>query len=426
MLSHMSSGEEEVDLTSDLEARAERVLAGGCTHIARAYQPALQVERAEGSRKWLIDGRELVDYTMGHGALLLGHAHPAVIEAVRRQVARGTHYGAGHPLEIEWGERIVALVSSVERVRFTSSGTEAGMLALRIARSATGRDAIVKIDDHFHGWYDAVTVNLDEQGRPAAPPGVPEATAELTRVVRADDVESLRLTLEDRRAAALIIEATGAHYGNTPIDPDFVRAARELCTATGTVLVIDEVISGFRVAPGGLQALLGIDADLTMFAKIVAGGLPGGAVGGRAELMDELARPSGSGGRLSSVRVAHPGTYNANPLSASAGISTLDIVAHGEPQQHAERHAIALEEAWRDAMRQAGVAGRVWRFSSIVHCALEDGTANPQLGNALRRAGVDLLHTSAFCSAVHTDDDLNVAAEAMSRALDSVSQLTTV
>ena len=202
--------------TSDqLGARAARVLAGGATHVARSYKPGLYVARAQGARKWLVDGRELVDYTMGHGALLLGHAHPAVVDAVRTQVGRGTHFGAGSELEIAWAERIVGMVASVERVRFTSSGTEAAMLALRLARAASGRERIAKLHDHFNGWYDTVSVDLDSSGRAVAAAGVPAAVTALTRVVRAGDPEALATALDDRSVAALILEASGAHYGRT-------------------------------------------------------------------------------------------------------------------------------------------------------------------------------------------------------------------
>ena len=391
---------------SDLTSRSAAVLAGGATHVARSYAPAVHVVEARGSRKWLADGRELVDYTMGHGALLLGHAHPAVVAAVAAQVARGTHFGAGSALEVEWAERICRLVPSVQRVRFTSSGTEATMLALRLARAATGRDPVVKLDDHFHGWHDAVSVNLDENGTPRTDVGVPATTLTTTRVVRAGDTAALATALDG--AAALILEASGAHYGRTPIDPGFVAAARELCDASGAVLILDEVVTGFRVHPGGMQHLLGVRPDLTAFGKVMAGGLPGGAVGGRSELMDLLAVREGR-------FVAHPGTFNANPLTASAGIATLDLVATGAPGRRAEDVAIALEEGVRERCRC-----RVWRLSSIVHLSLDDDRANAALSLALRDEGVDLLRTSAFCSAVHSDDDIAFTLGAMERSLRRV------
>ena len=373
--------------------------------MARSYPHPLYVVRAQGSRKWLIDGRELIDYTMGHGALLLGHAHPAIVAAVQSQVARGTHYGAASPLEVEWAELITAMVSSVAEVRFTASGTEAAMLALRVARAATGRDILVKLHEHFHGWYDAVSVDLDADGRSKAAPGVSAALACQTRVVQPEP-EAIRSALADARAAALIMEPSGAHYGRIPMDPEVVRQARQACDDTGTLLVLDEVVTGFRTAPGGLQSLIGVRPDLSVFGKVMAGGLPGGAVAGRRELMELLAGT-----------IAHPGTFNANPLTAAAGIATLKLAADGTQQRAADGYARTLEEEWRAALDAGGVAGRVWRLSSIVHVALDDPDPQDRLGDALRDEGVDLLHTSAFCSSAHSLSDLDQSISAFTRAL---------
>jgi glutamate-1-semialdehyde 2,1-aminomutase len=392
---------------TELATRARRVLPGGSTHAAREYQPPLYVDRTQGSHKWLVDGRELIDYTMGHGALLLGHAHPDVVSAVQRQVARGTHYGAAHPLEVEWAELICSMVPSAEEVRFTASGTEAAMLALRLARAATGRERVVKFDHHFHGWADQVSIDLDPSGRPAAAPGVAASTAALTTVVRAGDGAGLADALASRTAAALIMEPSGAHYGREMLDVEIVRHARELCAATGTLLIFDEVVTGFRVAPGGLQSILGVTPDLCVLGKVMAGGLPGGAVAGRRAVLEQLA---GS--------IHHPGTFNANPLSAAAGITTLRLVADGAPQASADAYATRLESGWRDALSAAGVPGRVWRLSSIIHIELASPEAQSGLAGALRAEGIDLLHTSAFCSAVHTNADLDASVAAMTRALE--------
>ena len=388
-----------------LAARARHVLPGGATHVARSYAPAIYVTRTQGSRKWLIDGRELIDYTMGHGALLLGHAHPAVVSAVQTQVTRGTHYGAASPLEVEWAELISSLVASVEEVRFTASGTEAAMLALRVCRAATGRDLVVKFHEHFHGWYDAVNVDVDGSGHVGAP-GVPASIAGDTRVVHPEARAELRAALQDRRVAAVILEPSGAHYGRIPLDPAVVRDARHACDDTGTLLVVDEVVTGFRVAPGGMQSLIGVRPDLSIFGKVMAGGLPGGAVGGRRELMELLAGP-----------IAHPGTFNANPLTAAAGIATLTLVADGTQQRAADGYARTLEEEWRAAIASSGVAGRVWRLSSIIHVALDDPALQERLAGALREEGVDLLHTSAFCSTAHSLSDLEQSVAAFARAL---------
>ncbi len=405
-------------MATDLSARADRVLGGGATHAIRSYTPAIHVERAQGARKWLVDGRELVDYTMGHGALLLGHAHPAVVSAVQEQVACGTHFGAAHPLEVEWAELICRAVPSVEAVRFTASGTEAGMLAARLARAFTGREVVLKLDDHFHGWYDSLAVNLGQNGAVEAPAGVPECVAAATRVVPSGDLDALRRALADGAVAAMFIEASGAHYGKEVLAHDYVRGAAELCRQAGTLFVVDEVVTGFRVAPGGMQALIGVRPDLSTFGKIMAGGLPGGAVGGRRDVMD-LLRLDGSGAAPADGRphVVHPGTFNANPLSAVAGIATLKLVADGTAQATADAYAARLEEAVRQAFDGAGLDGRVWRLSSMVHCELAEPALQAQLGIALRDEGVDLLRTSAFSSVVHGDAELDWTRGAFDRAL---------
>jgi glutamate-1-semialdehyde 2,1-aminomutase len=396
-----------ITTAADLATRAAAVLPGGVTHAARTYSPSIYVARSQGSHKWLVDGRDLIDYTMGHGALLLGHAHPAVVDAVSRQVARGTHYGAAHPLEVEWAERICALVSSVEEVRFTQSGTEAAMLGLRVARAATGRDVIVKLDGHFHGWSDAVSVNFDH-GVPRPATGVPEAELLTTAVAPAGDVDALRAVLDGGSVAAVIFEGSGAHYGHDPLPAGYALALRAECDRAGTLLIIDEVVTGFRVATGGMQSLLGIRPDLTLFGKVMAGGLPGGALGGRRELMELLAST-----------IEHPGTFNANPLTAAAGIATLTLCADGMPQVVASACAERLEAGWRDVLRRRGVQGRVWRLASIVHLELADPAGQASLAVSLRTEGVDLLHTSAFCSAVHTEADVAATVAALDRVLSA-------
>jgi len=400
----------------DLDRRAARALAGGATHVARSYRPAIHVERASGARKWLVDGRELVDYTMGHGALLLGHAHPAVVEAVERQLRCGTHFGAGSRLEVEWAERIVDAVPSVERVRFTNSGTEAVMLALRLARAATGREVVATVSGHFHGWSDAVVAGLDPEGRTPAFWGVPAAMAGTVRVLPSLEPPAVAAGLGDGRVAALIVEASGAHFGWTPLGPGQVVEAQRLCREAATLLIVDEVVTGFRVGRDGMQGRLGVRPDLSAFAKIVAGGLPGGAVGGRADLMDLLTVPPG--GEDSAARfVSHPGTFNANPLSAAAGIAALDTIEELDARQRSEGFARALETAWGAELAAAGTGGRVWRLSSIVHVSLDDPAADLRLAIRLREEGVDCLRTSAFCSLVHGDEELERSVLALRRAL---------
>src|SRR4029077_3579350 len=278
------------------------------------------------------------------------------------------------------------------------------------ARAATGRDRIVKLQDHFHGWSDAVRPYLDAEGRARTPIGVPEALGALTTVVRTDDSADLVATLARGDVAAVILEPSGAHYGQLSLEPSFISAARCACTATGTVLVFDEVVTGFRVSPGGMQSVLGITPDISVLGKVMAGGLPSGAVAGRADLLELLA-----------ATIAHPGTFNANPLSAAAGISTLQVVADGVPQLTAEGYAVTLASERTPPPASAGVPGTIRRLSSILHIFLGDPSAQARIANALRAEGIDILNTSAFCSSVHTISDLELSVAAFARAIVAAS-----
>src|SRR5215470_3672383 len=317
-----------------LNARARRVLPRGVTHDVRLADPfPLAVTRASGPRKWDLDGHELICYVMGHGALLFGHGHPAVVAAVQEQASRSFHPGACHELESEWAEAVIELVPSAERVRFTSSGTEASLLALRIARAATGRDKIVKLRGHFHGWHDQVAIGSDPPFSQPDTAGLPGEIAGSVAIIAADEAV-LADILEAGDVAALILEPSGGAWGTVPLPAGFLDTARRLADKSGTALVFDEVVSCFRWAPGGVQQTSGVIPDLTVLGKILAGGMPGGAVCGRADLMEHLAGPAAG-----SRRVAHPGTHNAHPLSAAAGVATLALAASGEPQARADRLA---------------------------------------------------------------------------------------
>ncbi|HZU89853.1 MAG TPA: aminotransferase class III-fold pyridoxal phosphate-dependent enzyme, partial [Stellaceae bacterium] len=267
-------------------AAAEKALSlfpSGITHDSRYIEPyGLYITRAEGPRKWDVDGRCYVDYFGGHGALLLGHCHPKVVEAVHRQIERGTHFGASHEIEIAWAEWILRLVPSAERVRFTSSGTEATLMALRLARAFTGRSKIIRFKHHFHGWHDHMTSGFASHFDGSPTTGVLAGIADNVLLAEQNDAEGLARLLEAHDdVAAAILEPTGAHGARLPIDPPFLSVLRELTRRHSVLLIFDEVVTGFRVAPGGAQAHYGITPDLTTLAKIMAGGLPGGAVAGR-------------------------------------------------------------------------------------------------------------------------------------------------
>jgi glutamate-1-semialdehyde 2,1-aminomutase len=416
--------------SKSLSQRARRVLPGGVTHDVRRAAPfPLAVARAEGAHKWDLDGHETICYVMGHGALLLGHSDPAVVAAVRRQATLAFHPGACHELECEWAETVVELVPSAELVRFTASGTEASLLALRLARAATGRERVVKLAGHFHGWHDQVSFGTDPPFRGPDTAGVPGVLGQVVTVVPAD-ARAVAEALGDGDAAAVILEPSGAAWGTVPLPTGLLAAVRELTTATGTVLVFDEVVSGFRWSLGGVQAMAGVTPDLTVLGKILAGGMPGGAVAGRADLMEHLSLPG-----YDQRRVAHPGTHNAHPLSAAAGIAALRRCRSGEPQQHAARLADTLRAGLTSVLAEAGVPGRAYGESSTFHLlighagdpgqaglqALKAGGMSPELSaelhNGMLLEGVHLFHGSGFLSSAHTEQDVERTVAAFAATL---------
>jgi glutamate-1-semialdehyde 2,1-aminomutase len=409
--------------------RARRVLPGGVSHEVRRTEPfPLAVESAAGAHKRDLDGHDLVCYVMGHGSLLLGHAHPEVAAAVARQAAHSFHLGASHALEATWAESVTELVPSAERVRFTSSGTEASLLALRLARAATGRDRIVKVAGHFHGWHDQVSYGADAPFSGPDSAGVP---AELARgvVVVPAQADAVAAVLEPHDVAAFVLEPSGAAWGTVPLPDGFLEEIRRVADRTGTVLVFDEVVSGFRWAPGGVQALAGVRPDLTILGKILAGGLPGGAVAGRAELMDLLAC-----GRDDPRAVVHPGTHNGHPLSAAAGVAMLSLVSSGEAGDRAAQMAAALRDELTGVFDSCGVAGQAYGASSTFHLLLgrsepagELSTTTlkvpprPELSAGLHCGmlleGVHLFHGSGFLSSEHTWADVERTADALRSTL---------
>ena len=422
--------------------QAVEIFPSGVTHDARYATPfPLYIERSAGAHKWDVDGNELIDYWTGHGALLLGHSHPAVVAAVQQQMARGVHYGAEHELTLRWATLVQRLFPSAERLRFTASGTEATMLATRLARAFTGRSTILRFQSHFHGWNDALTHGMEADLTP--PPGLLPAVASATLVLPAD-LEAVEEVLRERDdIAAVILEPSGASYGMAPLHDRFLQQLRQLTTAQNVLLICDEVVTGFRVAPGGVQQRAGVAADLTTFAKILAGGLPGGAVGGRETIMRHLAFGDAEWNRASKIR--HNGTFNANPLSAAAGIATLDRVATGEPGARAAELGRWLIDRVNATIRERGLRGwAAYGEASIFHLiagssrAFEPGQlapdvpaaelkrgGDPQLLNALRLGfnnhGVDLMRgRSGFLSAAHTDADITATVAAFAATLDDM------
>jgi glutamate-1-semialdehyde 2,1-aminomutase len=353
--------------SAGLYARARAVFPGGVTHDSRYLRPhPLSVERAQGARKWDADGNEYVDYFGGHGALLLGHAHPVVVERVTQQMAKGTHYGANHELELRWGELVCELVPSAELVRFTGSGTEATLLALRLARAATGRSRILRFRGHFHGWHDHAAFGVTNHYDGSPSPGGLGELARQVILVDPNDREGLLAALDEHGAeiAAAILEPTGASYGQVPIATEFLHLLREETRKRGIVLVFDEVVTGFRAAKGGAQEAYGVLPDLTTLAKILAGGLPGGAVAGRRDLL-ELLDPERAEAR-GVEKIPHQGTFNANPLSAAAGVATLELVQTTDAVARAQAYAARLRNGLNAILAEEGIAWAV--YGSFTGC----------------------------------------------------------
>ena len=353
--------------SQELYERARQVIPAGLTHDSRALAPyPLYAARAGGPRKWDVDGNEYVDYFGGHGALLLGHAHPVVVEAICEQAALGTHWGAGHELEVRWAELIHRLVPSAERVRFLSSGTEASHLALRLARAFTGRPKVIRFVGHFHGWHDGVAAGAHSHFDGGVPVGIPNGLAEESVLLSAEDARHLGAALAARNdVAAVILEPSGASWGQVPLATTFLEEARRLTRAHGVVLIFDEVITGFRWSRGGAQARYGVIPDLSVLAKIVAGGLPGAAVAGRADLVDQL--DAAAAARAGREKIAHQGTFNANPLSAAAAVATLSIIASQDVCGKAELAAGEIRDGLRRILSEEAIAWGVYGEASAFH-----------------------------------------------------------
>lgn len=413
---------------------ARAVLPGGVAHDTRYMRPhPIYVDHAGRSRKWDIDGHEYVDYHGGHGALILGHSHPEVTARITEQLGRGTHYGANHELETRWAQLIIEMVPSAELVRFTSSGTEATLMAFRIARAATGRKKLLRFRGHFHGWHDHVAFGVANHFDGSPTPGVLPELAGNVVLVTPNDIDDLRARLAEHgdSIAAAIVEPTGSTYGQVPLDPAVLHVLREETTRRGIVLIFDEVVTGFRVARGGAQEVLAITPDLTTLAKIVAGGMPGGVVAGRRDLLEHL-DPERAAAR-GVEKIGHQGTYNANPVSAAAGIATLEIVRDTDALERAHAYAGALRAGARQVLIEEGVPWGAYGAHTALHVfvnphglSVDPATFDPMAlgfdqikiggGNplglkfriAMRLHGVDL---SAWpggpCSAAHTADDLD-------------------
>ncbi|MQG18893.1 MAG: aminotransferase class III-fold pyridoxal phosphate-dependent enzyme [SAR202 cluster bacterium] len=420
--------------SSELYDQGHSIVPGG-GHQSRVQKPfPYFVNTAKGSRKIDVDGNKIIDYMMGFGSLILGHSHPVVVEKIYRQIQNGTHLGALSELELIWGRKVKDLIPSAERVRFTSSGTEATLLAMRLARGYTGKKKIIKFVEHYHGWHDYA---IPQSGLNTEF-GIPKDTLSST-VVLEPKINLIEDYLEKNDdVAGIIFEATGGHWGQFPLqNPTFVMDLRKLTVKHDVVMIMDEVICGFRMSKGGAQKRFGVIPDLTTMAKIVAGGLPGGAVAGNQKIMSLLSEKNGV------QKMFHPGTFNANPVSATAGIATLELIAKEQINHKADLAAQKLKLGLREVLHKREVQGHVHGVSSIVHLVLgvegkesDEGVsdvshselARATMGNipkmlklAFLNEGIDIMGGMGFfVSAVHSEDDINETVEKFEKVINAL------
>jgi len=415
-----------------LLAAARGLMPGGVNSPVRAYgavggSPPFLV-RAQGAHVWDADGNEYVDYVGSWGPLILGHAHPAVVEAVCEAARAGTSFGAPTPREVELASLIVERVPSVQMVRMVNSGTEATMTALRLARAATGRDAFIKFAGCYHGHADAFLVQAGSGattlGVPTSP-GVPSAVAAETLVARYNDLDSVRAALQARPGgvAAVIVEPICGNAGVIPPERGFLEGLRELTRRAGALLIFDEVITGFRVGPRSAQGLYGVEPDLTTLGKVIGGGLPVGAVGGRTELMERLA-PTGP--------VYQAGTLSGNPIATAAGLATLRALG---PRVYRRVEALSarLEAGLRRNLEELSLPWCLQRVGSMFCLFFTDRSVRnyddalssdtERFADYFRRMlelGIYLPPSqfeTFFVSAAHTEQDIDRTIEANRQAL---------
>jgi glutamate-1-semialdehyde 2,1-aminomutase len=414
-------------------ARACRVIPGGVNSPARAFgavggEPPF-IARAEGAYLHDIDGHRYIDYIGSWGPMILGHGHPAVREAVAAALELGSSFGAPTEREVEIAEAVVAAVPSIEKVRFVSSGTEASMSALRLARGVTGRDKVVKMTGHYHGHVDALLVQAGSSATTLGTPNSPGVTAGATRdtvLCPFNDASAVAdaFARHPGEIAAVLLEPVAGNMGLVPPRESYLETLRELTRAHGALLIFDEVMTGFRLAYGGAQQRYGITPDLTVLGKVIGGGLPAAAYGGPAALMDRVS-PAGP--------VFQAGTLSGNPLAMAAGLATLRVLRDESPYDQLEALSARLEEGLRRAARDAGVAHAVQRVGSMITlffndaavCDYEDAKRS-DTGRFARffwemlARGVYLpcsQYEAAFVSAAHTEADIDRTVSAAAEAL---------
>lgn len=345
-----------------LYERAKNFLPAGVSYAIRYFEPyPFYTAKAEGSKLYDVDGNEYIDFWLGHTALILGHSPPAVIDSVKKQIEIGTQFGTSHELEIELAEQVAKMVPSAEMVRFTNSGTEANMYAARLARAYTGRNKIVKFEGGWHGGYDALHVGVKHPFDIPESAGLTNGALQDTIVAPFNDLEGVREKVRNEAVGAIVIEPMLGAGGCIPAEKEFLKGLRELCDEKGILLIFDEVVTGFRLAPGGGQQYYGVIPDITVFGKILGGGFPIGAFCGRRDVMERLntliyERPHCS---------FHGGTFSANPISTTAGLATLKLLEDGHLINRMNKVGEKIREQIKETFEVNGVDVQVTGLGSL-------------------------------------------------------------
>jgi len=344
--------------------RAKRVLPAGVSYFLRFMEPyPFYTVKARGSKLTDVDGNEYIDFWIGHYALILGHSPPRVVREVKKQIAHGTHYGTCHELEVALAEQVVRMVPSAEMVRFTNSGTEAVMYTTRLARSCTGRDRIAKFEGGWHGGYDAVHVAVKPPFDLPESNGLTQGAVRDTAVLPFNDAEAVGKALRKEKLAAVIVEPVLGSGGCIPAEKGFLKGLRELCTDSGTLLIFDEVVTGFRLAPGGAQQLYGVKPDITFLGKILGGGFPIGAVAGLREVMERMDPLLYERPRFS----FHGGTFSGNPVTMTAGLTTLRMLEDGRLINRLNKRGSYVRQQLSDIFGRKGLSVQVTGVGSLFH-----------------------------------------------------------
>ena len=413
--------------------KACKVMPGGVNSPVRAFKSVggnpLFVKKASGSKIWDVDGNKYIDYVASWGPLIFGHAHPQIVDALKRQAELGTSYGASTELEIELAEQVVSLVPSLEIVRMVNSGTEAVMSAIRLARGVTERDKIVKFEGCYHGHVDSMLVKagsgLASLGIPECP-GIVEDLAKNTLTLPFNNVKKVKelFAVEGNNIAGIIVEPIGGNMGVVPPKKGFLETLREVTTEAGAILIFDEVMTGFRVALGGAQSLYNVCPDLTCLGKVIGGGLPVGAYGGSKKLMDNIA-PTGS--------IYQAGTLSGNPLAMTAGIEMLKLLSMPSVYDDLEYKSEKLCTGYKLNIEKLGIAARFTRVGSMFSMFFTDQDIVDfesakssdthffqSYFTALLEEGVYIAPSqfeAGFMSAVHTDEEIERTIESNYKAL---------